>query len=350
MRCTQRITLNDIVNHPVRRILAGAQYAAFRTGPLSIAAGTSGAFFKTNPRLATPDIQIHFLPFSTDKMGEKLHSFSGFHGVGLSVAARKPWLASHQECRPRSAAGNSDQLSRNRDRSRRQRRRVEDTAKDFAGARPQSLCGRRGRSRRRRFRPMRSCWTTAAARGSTIYHPTSTCRMGSDRARRRRSAASASRHRRPAGGRRLDHARSGVGQYQRGHHHDRRKGVRHDLAGCAVAREGDGRLHSGIGWLYLPAGNQPRFLRGVEGSLSGGNSNPDRHAQERHGAGPDRGNCPAADRGRSRYRCRDRQVRNHGRFRPDQQAVAAWRQGWRVRGRNPQRGPVRANCKPRCIR
>ena len=58
--------------------MAGLRYAAFRTGPLSIAAGTSGAFFKTNPRLATPDIQIHFLPFSTDKMGEKLHPFSGF--------------------------------------------------------------------------------------------------------------------------------------------------------------------------------------------------------------------------------------------------------------------------------
>jgi choline dehydrogenase len=33
-RCPQSITLNDIVNHPVRRILAGARYAAFRTGPL----------------------------------------------------------------------------------------------------------------------------------------------------------------------------------------------------------------------------------------------------------------------------------------------------------------------------
>ena len=77
-RCAQRITLNDIVNHPVRRMMAGARYAAFRKGPLTIAAGTSGAFFKTNPRLATPDIQIHFLPFSTDKMGEKMHSFSGF--------------------------------------------------------------------------------------------------------------------------------------------------------------------------------------------------------------------------------------------------------------------------------
>lgn len=78
MRCSQAITLNDIVNNPLRKVLTGLRYAAFRTGPLTIAAGTSGAFFKTNPRLASPDIQIHFLPFSTDKMGEKLHPFSGF--------------------------------------------------------------------------------------------------------------------------------------------------------------------------------------------------------------------------------------------------------------------------------
>jgi choline dehydrogenase len=87
MRCAQRVTLNDIVNHPVRRVMAGVQYAALRKGPLTIAAGTSGAFFKTNPRLASPDIQIHFLPFSTDRMGEKLHSFSGF---SASVCQLRP--------------------------------------------------------------------------------------------------------------------------------------------------------------------------------------------------------------------------------------------------------------------
>ena len=87
MHCAQRITLNDILNNPVRRIAAGARYAAFRTGPLTIAAGTSGAFFKTNPRLASPDVQIHFLPFSTDKMGEKLHSYSAF---SASVCQLRP--------------------------------------------------------------------------------------------------------------------------------------------------------------------------------------------------------------------------------------------------------------------
>ncbi len=77
-RCAQRITLNDVVNHPLRRVMAGVRWALARSGPLTIAAGTSGAFFKTNPRLASPDIQIHFIPFSTDKMGENLHPFSGF--------------------------------------------------------------------------------------------------------------------------------------------------------------------------------------------------------------------------------------------------------------------------------
>jgi choline dehydrogenase len=78
MRCSQRVTLNDVVNDPLRKVMAGLRYAVSRKGPLTIAAGTSGAFFKTSPRLATPDIQIHFIPFSTDKMGEKLHAFSGF--------------------------------------------------------------------------------------------------------------------------------------------------------------------------------------------------------------------------------------------------------------------------------
>src|SRR6201995_5912069 len=70
MRCSRGITLTYIVNNPFRKVMTGLRYAAFRTGPLTIAAGTSGAFFKTNPRLATPDIHIHFLPFSTSKIGE----------------------------------------------------------------------------------------------------------------------------------------------------------------------------------------------------------------------------------------------------------------------------------------
>jgi choline dehydrogenase len=179
MRCSQAITLNDVVNSPIRKILTGLQYAAFRTGPLTIAAGTAGAFFKTNPRLATPDIQIHFLPFSTDKMGEKLHPFSGFTA---SVCQLRP------ESRGSLRIGSADPaappeirinyLSTEVDRSANVEglkilrkilqapalspyvvEEVDPGAKVVTDEALLSYC---------------------RARGSTIYHPTSTCRMGND--------------------------------------------------------------------------------------------------------------------------------------------------------------------------
>ena len=99
-RCAQKVTLNDVVNHPLRRTMAGVRYALSRSGPLTIAAGTSGAFFKTNPRLASPDIQIHFIPFSTDKMGEKLHPFSGFTASVCQLRPESRGSLTHQERGP----------------------------------------------------------------------------------------------------------------------------------------------------------------------------------------------------------------------------------------------------------
>lgn len=71
-------TINDQYNNIVRRIAMGADYLFRRKGALTISAGFVGAFFKTRRELATPDIQVHFVPFSTDKMGQALHKFSGF--------------------------------------------------------------------------------------------------------------------------------------------------------------------------------------------------------------------------------------------------------------------------------
>jgi choline dehydrogenase len=179
MRCAERITLNDIVNHPLRRILAGARYAAFRKGPLTIAAGTSGAFFKSNPRLATPDIQIHFLPFSTDKMGEKLHSFSGFTA---SVCQLRPESRGSLRIRSADPAAPPEirinYLSTEVDRtanveglkilrkilqapalSRYVVEEVDPGAKVSTDAELLNFCRQRG---------------------TTVYHPTSTCRMGND--------------------------------------------------------------------------------------------------------------------------------------------------------------------------
>ena len=178
-RCAQKVTLNDVVNHPVRRAMAGVRYALSRSGPLTIAAGTSGAFFKTNPRLASPDIQIHFIPFSTDKMGEKLHPFSGFTASVCQLAAREPRLAEDQKRRSLGAAGNPHQLSRDRNRPRRLRRRPLYPAQDSRGARDEAV-QRRGSLSRREGCSDEDLLEFCRNTGSTVYHPTSTCRMGND--------------------------------------------------------------------------------------------------------------------------------------------------------------------------
>jgi choline dehydrogenase len=179
MRCAQRVTLNDIVNHPVRRVMAGVQYAALRKGPLTIAAGTSGAFFKTNPRLASPDIQIHFLPFSTDKMGEKLHSFSGF---SASVCQLRP--ESRGSLRIRSADPTVppeiriNYLATETDRAAfieglKVLRKILSAPALKPYVAEEVAPGPKVSSDEEL---LSFCRQT----GSTVYHPTSTCRMGND--------------------------------------------------------------------------------------------------------------------------------------------------------------------------
>jgi choline dehydrogenase len=178
-RCSQRITLNDIVASPVRSAIAGVQWAALRKGPLTIAAGTSGAFFKTSPRLASPDIQIHFIPFSTDKMGEKLHPFSGF---SASVCQLRP--ESRGTLRIKSAdPSQPPEIRINYLATETDRRAFIDGLKILRGIlaapalKPYSV---------EEVYPgskvvsdddlLEFCRKT----GSTVYHPTSTCRMGND--------------------------------------------------------------------------------------------------------------------------------------------------------------------------
>ena len=232
MRCSQKITLNDTVNHPLRRTLAGARYALFRKGWLTIAAGTAGAFFKTSPRLASPDIQVHFLPFSTDKMGEKLHDFSGFTA---SVCQLRP--ESRGTLRIRSADPTVPPEIRinymSRDRSHHQRRGPEDPAQDIECAGAEAVRDQRIRSRGEGIHGWRAARLLPRA---WQHHLPSDLDLsyGQRRARGGGPAAEGEGARRPSRRRRLDHAGPRIGEHQRADHHDRRKGLRHDIGGRAI--------------------------------------------------------------------------------------------------------------------
>jgi choline dehydrogenase len=178
MRST-RPTVNDDLNNPLRRALVGLRYAAFRTGPLTIAAGYAGAFYKTDPRLATPDIQVHFIPFSTDKMGEKLHNFSAFTA---SVCQLRP--ESRGTLKIKSADPNVspeikiNYLATQTDRTA----NVEGLKilrKIFAAPAMRPFVADEvypGAKCASDEDLLQFCRDT----GSTVYHPVSTCRMGND--------------------------------------------------------------------------------------------------------------------------------------------------------------------------
>ncbi len=73
-----RPTLNDEVNHPVRKVMIGLEYMLRRRGPMSMGASQVCIFARTHPSKATPDVQFHIQPLSADKPGDGLHRYSAF--------------------------------------------------------------------------------------------------------------------------------------------------------------------------------------------------------------------------------------------------------------------------------
>ena len=68
-------TLNTLASSLWGKAMIGLEYALKRTGPMSMAPSQLGAFTKSDPALAWPNIQYHVQPLSLDAFGEPLHSF-----------------------------------------------------------------------------------------------------------------------------------------------------------------------------------------------------------------------------------------------------------------------------------
>ena len=71
-------TLNDFAHKLTGKIQIGLEYLLNRSGPMSMAPSQLGAFVKSDPAMATPDLQYHVQPLSLPAFGEPLHSFSAF--------------------------------------------------------------------------------------------------------------------------------------------------------------------------------------------------------------------------------------------------------------------------------
>jgi choline dehydrogenase len=78
LRARMPITLNDVVNSNFGKVKAGVQYLMFRTGALTMGVSPAAAFIRTRPELASPDVKCSISPFSADRPQDGLHKWSGF--------------------------------------------------------------------------------------------------------------------------------------------------------------------------------------------------------------------------------------------------------------------------------
>ena len=72
-------TLNQLYHSYYRKLLVGLEYLFFRSGPMTMGASQLCGFTKSDPSLATPNLQFHVAPMSMDKLGgAALHNFPAF--------------------------------------------------------------------------------------------------------------------------------------------------------------------------------------------------------------------------------------------------------------------------------
>ena len=178
-RCTEPITMNDVINNFRHRVEAGLRYALFRKGLLAVGAGYAGGFFRTSPAVATPDVQVHFIIFSTDKVGAALHPFPGFIASVCQLRPQSRGFVRIKSADPKEPPAIQPRyLSSGYDR-------------DTVVAGLKLLRRIMEQSAMRRYiaeerAPGPHCTSDAdllafaREAGATVFHPTSTCRMGPD--------------------------------------------------------------------------------------------------------------------------------------------------------------------------
>ena len=173
------VTLNQRAGSLLGKAAMAAEYALFRTGPLTMAPSQLGAFARSDPNFATPNLEYHVQPLSLDRFNEPLHPFPAFTA---SVCNLRP--TSRGEVRPTAPGPGTVPSIRPNYLSTDEDRRV--AADAIRLTRRIAAAPALARFTPEEYRPGAALQSeaelvrAAGDIGTTIFHPVGTCKMGPD--------------------------------------------------------------------------------------------------------------------------------------------------------------------------
>lgn len=176
-RCPLPITFNDLARSPWRKLGVALEWLLRRSGPMTIGAGQVGLFCRTRPELATPDIQFHMFPVSMDRPGGKFHDYPG---ITSSICQLRPesrgWIRLKSPDPRAHPAIQANYLATSGDQQTivagmKVARRIAAQAPLAPYIAEEMIPGAAHASDE-------ALLAIARRNGTTIFHPTSTCRMG----------------------------------------------------------------------------------------------------------------------------------------------------------------------------
>ncbi|MEI9805877.1 MAG: choline dehydrogenase [Pseudolabrys sp.] len=178
-RCRDTNTLNNVIHSWPAKIEAGLRYAFTRRGDLTTTALSSGCFLRAHPLSETPDVQCSIALYSADAIGIDLHEFPGATGICTLLRPESRGYVRIKSADPHQPpAIQPNYLAAQKDR---------DTL--VAGVkilRQIFNAPAMARYIAAEIAPGPQCDSDEdlldfiRLRGGTVYHPTSTCRMGQD--------------------------------------------------------------------------------------------------------------------------------------------------------------------------
>ena len=183
--CTKPITTNDQLNSLGGKVGLGLEWLLHRSGALAIGINQGGCFMHAlrdaqgQPVAASPDIQFHVATLSADMAGGKVHPYSGFT---MSVCQLRPESRGHVRIRSRDPLVPPSMLANYLDTELDRQTTVAAVraARAIAETPAMSPYVKREIKPGPEAQSDEDLLAFCRAQGATIFHPSGTCRMGSD--------------------------------------------------------------------------------------------------------------------------------------------------------------------------